>query len=202
MSSANDPAPRAPDAQVPPRSQARYRGILAAAGAALLTACLLLVPLNGAQDSGWTVLGTIALGLLLTSTALYAGSAAPGSRGGPTLGAPHPSGRRRLALRLAGVAAATGLVLVLGMVTARLFVPAPEQTVTVQFSDPTGRVILEYCPTLPGSFEAQARPADLSGGSSTLPIRVTADICGNPEFDKGIWLYLQRSGITIGVADR
>ncbi|KGJ82817.1 hypothetical protein GY21_00245 [Cryobacterium roopkundense] len=109
-------------------------------------------------------------------------------------------GRARFPAVLTAVAA--GLVLVLGVMAVLAVAPKPEQTVLVQFSDPTGRVILEYCPTLPGSFEAEARTADLSGTSRTIPVRVTADTCGNPQFERGIWLYLQRSGITLGVADR
>lgn len=183
--SRNDANPREATPREPGLRPARLAAALAAGGAAVLTVCILFLTTN--SGSIWPFVGLIGVVCLLGVTALCL-----------TIDADHPPTKRRRSLAaLAGVA---GLSAVVAMIAVRLFVPASDQTVLVQFSDPSGRVVIEYCPTLPSSFEAQARPADVAGTASTIPVRVTADICGNPEFNDGIWLYLQRSGVTIAMA--
>jgi hypothetical protein len=110
------------------------------------------------------------------------------------------------------VSAGTGLTLLgalLGMlglglatvaVALAVLVPAPAESISVQFTDLYGRVQLEYCPALPGSFDGIASHDDLIGSSTILPVKVTADICGNPDYTDGVWIYLNRDAIT--VADR
>ncbi len=83
------------------------------------------------------------------------------------------------------------------MVGVRFFIPAPSQQVLVQFSDLSGRVQLEYCPRLPASFEATAYADDLQGDSSVIPVRVSAEVCGDSRFDDGIWIYLHRASVTV-----
>ncbi len=83
------------------------------------------------------------------------------------------------------------------MLGARLFLPGGTQSVLVQFSDLSGRVQLEYCPTLPASFEAVAHTSDLLADTGVIPVRVTSDVCGAPEFDDGLWIYLHRSAVTL-----
>jgi len=170
---------------------------VAAVAGAVVVVCVMFAPTADTLGSAWPVLGLLSVLFFVAGGALCVALMPPReaaeSSGGRTR-------RTRLLGTLAVVAVGAGLVGVLGMVTTRVFVPAPEQTVIVQFSDPTGRVVIEYCPTLPGSFEAQARPAELNGTASVVPVRVTADVCGNPAFDRGVWLYLQRAGVTIAVA--
>ncbi|TDW31529.1 hypothetical protein EDD25_3348 [Cryobacterium psychrophilum] len=174
----------------PPEPRLRHGTLLAAfaaGGAAVLTVSLLFLPTTNESTPVWPALGLFGVACLL-GTVLLGLSA--GSARSP----------RNLRDRVATMTGVVAILAVLGMLAFKLFMPTADQTVTVQFSDPTGRIVLEYCPTLPGSFAGLARPADVAGTAATVPVRVTADICGNPEFTDGIWLYLQRSGVTLGVA--
>lgn len=119
----------------------------------------------------------------------------PAASGGAHAGADAARNRRSLntvlwviAVALAALAIITGL---------RLFLPSATQPVWVQFSDLSGRVQLEYCPSLPASFEGIARSEDLRGGSSVIPVKVTADVCGDAQFQDGVWIYLHRSSVTV-----
>jgi hypothetical protein len=33
--------------------------------------------------------------------------------------------------------------------------------------------------------------------TGVIPVKVTADVCGDPRFDEGVWIYLQRSAVTL-----
>lgn len=192
----NETSPRPPMSSPRP-AQSVILVAVAALAATVVVLCVMFAPTMETVGAIWPVLGLISLVFLVAGGAL---SAAVALRAARAASAPSAGGgRSRLALPAAALIVGVGLLGVLGMVMFRLFVPAPDQTVTVQFSDPTGRVVLEYCPTLPSSFEAQSRPADVAGTASVIPVRVTADICGNPAFDQGVWLYLQRAGVTIAV---
>jgi hypothetical protein len=131
---------------------------------------------------------------------------------GPTIdgtAVPVPSSESRPG---AAAQAGTGLTLVgallgtlgLGLATVAIalavLVPAPTESILVQFTDLYGRVQLEYCPALPASFDGIASADDLVGSSTILPVKVTAETCGNPDYTDGIWIYLNRAAITI--ADR
>ena len=75
--------------------------------------------------------------------------------------------------------------------------PAPTERIEVQFTDLYGRVQLEYCPDLPGSFAATASRADLAGSSTILPVKVSAETCGNSDYTDGVWIYLNRDSVTV-----
>ena len=115
--------------------------------------------------------------------------------------APHSQhlhrGKRGRASTAALWIIALALVAIGIMLGLRLFLPGGTQSVLVQFSDLSGRVQLEYCPTLPASFEAVAYTDDLLADTGVIPVRVTADVCGAPEFDDGLWIYLHRSAVTL-----
>jgi hypothetical protein len=139
-------------------------------------------------------------------------STAPSTPPGPTIdgtAVPAPSSESR---PTAAAQAGTGLTLVgallgtlgLGLATVAIalavLVPAPTESILVQFTDLYGRVQLEYCPALPASFDGIASADDLVGSSTILPVKVTAETCGNPDYTDGVWIYLNRAAITI--ADR
>lgn len=116
----------------------------------------------------------------------------------PVISRPHVHAHaRRGPLAVALWVIALALVAVAVMVGIKLFLPGGTQPVLVQFSDLSGRVQLEYCPSLPASFEGIARTDDLQGGSSVLPVRVSAEVCGDSRFDDGVWIYLHRSSVTV-----
>lgn len=181
-----------PTATIPPEPRLRHGtllAVLAAGGAMALTVSLLFLSATDGSAPIWSVLGLLGVALLLGTVVL-----------GLSAGRGH--GRTTRIDRVAGLTGLLAVLTVVGMLAARLFLPAADQSVTVQFSDPTGRVVLEYCPTLPSSFAGVARSSDISGTAATIPVRVTADVCGNPEFSDGVWLYLTRTGVTLGVAGR
>lgn len=127
------------------------------------------------------------------------GTAAPGpSASTPTrLGQPAdaPAGR---GLILAGTVLGTvGLALAAIAVALAALLPTPTEAIAVQFTDLYGRVQLEYCPDLPGSFAGTASHDDLAGSSRILPVKVTAEVCGNPDYTDGVWIYLNRNSITV-----
>jgi hypothetical protein len=109
----------------------------------------------------------------------------------------HPHRARRGPATIALWVIALALVAVAVMVGVKLFLPGGSQPVLVQFSDLSGRVQLEYCPSLPASFEAIAYTDDLLADTGVIPVKVTADVCGAPEFDDGVWIYLHRSAVTL-----
>jgi hypothetical protein len=114
---------------------------------------------------------------------------------------PAGTGRGGTGLALVGALLGTlGLGLATVAVALAVLVPAPTESILVQFTDLYGRVQLEYCPALPASFDGLASRDDLIGSSTILPVKVTAEICGSPDYSDGVWIYLNRDAITI--ADR
>jgi hypothetical protein len=89
------------------------------------------------------------------------------------------------------------LLLLAGVSVLGVLLPSMDRSVSVQFSDITGRVQLEYCPALPSSFDAMVKPIDLARSSTLLPVWVSSRDCGNPSYVNGVWLYLDRSTITV-----
>jgi hypothetical protein len=133
--------------------------------------------------------------------------APPGPTADGTAFAVPASGSRSAAapagtvLTLVGALLGTlGLGLATIAVALAVLMPGPTAAIEVQFTDLYGRVQLEYCPSLPGSFAGTASHDDLVGSSTILPVKVTAEVCGNPEYTDGVWIYLNRDAIT--VADR
>jgi hypothetical protein len=121
----------------------------------------------------------------------------PGGRGAEPAG----TGRGGTGLALVGALLGTlGLGLATVAVALAVLVPAPTESILVQFTDLYGRVQLEYCPALPASFDGIASRDDLIGSTTILPVKVTAEICGSPDYSDGVWIYLNRDAITI--ADR
>jgi len=96
-----------------------------------------------------------------------------------------------IGIGLAGLAVAAIAVLI------AVLIPTRTESIMVQFTDLTGRVQLEYCPGLPGSFSGLAAHTDLTGADTILPVKVSAETCGNPEFTGGVWIYLNRTSITV-----
>jgi hypothetical protein len=88
------------------------------------------------------------------------------------------------------------------MVGLQLYLPGPSQAVWVQFSELEGRVQLGYCPSLAGTFEGTALTRDLVDDSDIVPVKVTAEECGNTDFGDGVWLYLHRASVTIASTTR
>ncbi len=105
--------------------------------------------------------------------------------------------RIRSLSRLGAVFTVAAVLLFAGLGALRIFAPPTERPVSVQFSEISGRVQLEYCPSLPSSFDALAKPTDLAGSSTLLPVWVASGVCGNSSFPRGVWLYLNRSTITV-----
>lgn len=130
-----------------------------------------------------------------------AGSVAAGSGATDSAAAPaHPVTPGRGLTILGSVFGVVGLALAALAVVLTVLLPAPTARIEVQFTDLYGRVQLEYCPSLPGSFAATASLADLAGSATILPVQVSGETCGNPEFTDGVWIYLNRASVT--VADR
>ncbi|MEC5185335.1 pyruvate/2-oxoglutarate dehydrogenase complex dihydrolipoamide acyltransferase (E2) component [Cryobacterium sp. MP_3.1] len=111
--------------------------------------------------------------------------------------AAHAAAPRRGLTILGSVFGVVGLALAALAVVLTVLLPMPTQRIMVQFTDLYGRVQLEYCPSLPASFAATASRADLAGSSTILPVKVSGDICGDPEFTDGVWIYLNRSSVTV-----
>ncbi|TFD84798.1 hypothetical protein [Cryobacterium serini] len=141
--------------------------------------------------------------LLVIGILFYFGAAAAGQHDPGDL-EPARSARlaRRIHLRsrLGAVFAVSALLAVAAVGALRILTPPAERPVSVQFTEITGRVQLEYCPSLPSSFEALATPTDLASSSTLLPVWVASRVCGNPSFQHGVWLYLNRSSITVADA--
>lgn len=112
--------------------------------------------------------------------------------------AKRPSGAAGRGLTiLGGVLGLVGLALAALAVLLAVVLPTPTESIMVQFTDLYGRVQLEYCPSLPGSFAATASHDDLVGSATILPVKVTADVCGNPDYTGGVWIYLNRNAVTV-----
>jgi hypothetical protein len=129
----------------------------------------------------------------------------PGGNGADTAPLVAERAAQRGPMRLLTVLAAIFVATVLAVAVVaglKLFLPGDAQPVWVQFSDLKGRVQLGYCPGLAGNFEGTAFTQDLDGSSAVVPVKVTADECGNAKFVDGVWLYLHRSSITIGAISR
>ncbi len=94
------------------------------------------------------------------------------------------------------------LIVVAIMVGVKLFFPGSAQPVLVQFSDLSGRVQLEYCPSLPASFEGTAFSDDLRGEANLIPVKVSGEICGDTRFTEGVWIYLHRGSVTLASETR
>lgn len=109
----------------------------------------------------------------------------------------HPVAPGRGLTILGSVLGVVGLALAALAVVLTVLLPAQTARIEVQFTDLYGRVQLEYCPTLPGSFAATASQADLAGSSTILPVKVTGETCGNPEYTDGVWIYLNRASVTV-----
>ncbi|TFD91698.1 hypothetical protein E3T61_08320 [Cryobacterium lactosi] len=122
-----------------------------------------------------------------------AGPAAPDSAVTPA----HPVVPGRGLTILGSVLGVVGLALAALAVVLTVLLPAPTARIEVQFTDLYGRVQLEYCPSLPGSFTATASQADLAGSSTILPVKVSGETCGNPEYTDGVWIYLNRASVTV-----
>ena len=106
-----------------------------------------------------------------------------------------PAGR---GLTLTGTVLGTvGLARAAIAVALAALLPTPTAAIAVQFTDLYGRVQLEYCPDLPGSFAGTASHEDLVGSSTILPVKVTAEVCGNSDYTDGVWIYLNRAAITV-----
>jgi hypothetical protein len=97
------------------------------------------------------------------------------------------------------VAAVLAVAIMVGLT---LFLPGSSQAVWVQFSELEGRVQLGYCPSLAGTFEGTALTRDLDGSSDIVPVKVSAEECGNAIFADGVWLYLHRASVTIASTAR
>lgn len=118
---------------------------------------------------------------------------------------PGASRTARRGIRFLTVLAALFVAAVLAvaiMIGLTLFPPSASQTVWVQFSELEGRVQLGYCPSLAGTFEGTAFTGDLDGSSDIVPVKVSADECGNARFADGVWLYLHRASVTIASTAR
>lgn len=114
----------------------------------------------------------------------------------PAPDAPAGTGQTRIGTLLGTI----GLALAAVAVLLAVLLPRPTAAIMVQFTDLAGRVQLEYCPTLPGSFAGTASHDDLAGSSPILPVKVTAEACGNPEYTEGVWIYLNRASVTVADA--
>jgi hypothetical protein len=169
------------------RPQSGALGPALAVAAAVIAAGLMFAPRLTAYSeiSPWMVsaLGGFVLVLGGACVVFAATLAAAAARGG--------------LIKMGAVLGAAGLALTAVAVALAVVLPTPTETIMVQFTDLYGRVQLEYCPTLPASFEATASRNDLLGSSTILPVRVSAETCGNADYSDGVWVYLNREAITV-----
>lgn len=170
-----------------PHGPARFLTGLVAVGAIVLGTALLVLPI-AVPVLGWSVLALVALVLLLLSLALFGAASLPRV----------PAGGIRIITMIGVVSALLAVALVVIAVAMRLFLPLPDRSVVVQFSNLAGRVQIEYCPDLPASFAGRIAGADLDKATTTVPVWVSSKTCGNPEFPDGVRLHLERASITIG----
>ncbi|MDJ0378044.1 hypothetical protein [Cryobacterium sp. PH31-L1] len=202
-----------PPVSVIPDSSGPHRRAHARFLAALLSAAALAVAVWLALNTGHDVFGATrtqlllalaSIALLLTGITFYLAAAVANARSiSSDLDADQAAGtirRIRSLSRFGAVFALAAVMAIAGLGTLRILVPPAERPVSVQFSEITGRVQLEFCPSLPSSFEALAKPTDLASSSTLLPVWVASRVCGNPSFQHGVWLYLNRSTITVADA--
>ena len=192
-------APPVASGSSPWRRQAGLLGAAFAVAAAVIAAGLRFAPQVSAYSglSSWVFAGLLGFVLVLAGACVLFAASLPTS---PSSGHAHDDSRMPAGRGLTILGAVLGLV---GLALAALAVllavvlPAPTQRIMVQFTDLYGRVQLEYCPTLPGSFEATASQADLVGSSTILPVKVSGVTCGDPEYTDGVWIYLNRDSVTV-----
>lgn len=222
----NSPEPAGGAEQSAWRRQAGFLGAAFAIAAAVIAAGLRFAPQVSAYSglSPWVFAGVLGFVLVLGGACVLFSASLPPRQAGPVQagtvqagpvqagypagppsaegpatagrgGRPPASGRGLTilgaTLGLVGLGLAALAVIIAGLL------PAPTQTIMVQFTDLYGRVKLEYCPTLPASFSATASQSDLVGSSTILPVKVSGDTCGNSEYTNGVWIYLNRDAVTI-----
>jgi hypothetical protein len=187
------------------RAHARFVAALLSA-AAFAIAVWLAVNTNDAV-SGSTrdqlLISLASIVLLIIGILFYLSAAATGQHDPEDFEPGRPariSRHVRSFSRLGAVFAVAALLAVAALGALRILAPPAERPVSVQFTEISGRVQLEYCPGLPSSFEALARPTDLASSSTLLPVWVATRVCGNPSFQHGVWLYLNRASITVADA--
>lgn len=205
------PVNKIPDTSAPQRrTHARFVAALLSP-AALAVAVWLAFSTSDVAAASTRIQHLVALGafvlFLIGITFYLAAAAATGSRdrGKPGVqieadGAGRTIRRIRSLSALGAVFALAAVLAIAGLGALRIVAPPANRPVSVQFSEITGRVQFEYCPSLPGSFEALVKPPDLAGSSTLLPVWVAGTVCGNPSFQNGVWLYLNRSTITVADA--
>ncbi|TFD03596.1 MULTISPECIES: hypothetical protein [unclassified Cryobacterium] len=202
-----------PPASLIPDSSGPHRRAHARFLAALLCAAALAVAVWLALNTGEDVYGATrtqlflalaSIALLLIGITFYlAASMATARSISSDLEVDRAARTIRRIRSLSGFGAVFAIAAVMaiaGLGALRILAPPAERPVSVQFSEVTGRVQLEYCPSLPSSFEALAKPTDLASSSTLLPVWVASRVCGNPSFQHGVWLYLNRSTITVADA--
>ena len=187
------------------RAHARFVAALLSA-AAFAIAVWLAVHTNDAV-SGSTrdqlLISLVSIVLLIIGTVFYLSAAVTGQHDSEDFEPARPmrvARRVRSLSRFGAVFAVAALLAVAALGALRILAPPAERPVSVQFTEITGRVQLEYCPGLPSSFEALAKPTDLASSSTLLPVWVASRVCGNPSFQQGVWLYLNRASITVADA--
>ncbi|WP_104162418.1 hypothetical protein [Cryobacterium sp. N22] len=195
------------------RHQARFLGGAFAVAAAVIAVGLRFAPAVTAYSglSPWVFAGLLGFILVLTGACVLFAASLPTATHStarsqattPTQPTAHPAEhsaahppRRGLTI-LGSVFGVVGLALAALAVVLTVLLPTPTQRIMVQFTDLYGRVQLEYCPSLPASFAATASRADLVGSSTILPVKVTGEVCGDPEFTGGVWIYLNRASVTV-----
>ena len=200
------PSPAGPVKPSAWRHQARFLGGAFAVAAAVIAVGLRFAPAVTAYSglSPWVFAGLLGFILVLTGACvLFAASLPTATHSAARSTTPDPAEhsaahppRRGLTI-LGSVFGVVGLALAALAVVLTVLLPTPTQRIMVQFTDLYGRVQLEYCPTLPASFAATASRADLVGSSTILPVKVTGEVCGDPEFTGGVWIYLNRASVTV-----
>lgn len=164
---------------------ARFVGLAGLALAFWLAFASPIAASGAARASQLVSLG--ALGLCAAALASYLAASAP-----------RRSSRATTRLVRLGTLSTTVAFLMLAAVALlALIAPPLERNVSIQFSDISGRVQLEFCPDLPSSFDAFVRSSELASSSTLLPVRVTRSTCGSPAESTSVWLYLNRSSITV-----
>lgn len=171
------------------RREARFLGVAFLGAAAVIAVSLWSAPGVTAYAGlrPWVFAALLGFILVLAGACVLFGASLP---------RPVPAPERGLTI-LGSVLGVIGLALAALAVVLAVLLPAPTQRIMVQFTDLAGRVQLEYCPTLPGSFTGTASQADLAGSSTILPVKVDAHTCGDPEFTDGVWIYLNRRSVTV-----
>ena len=197
--------PKQPPAAKPSawRREARFLGAAFAVAAAVIALGLRFAPEVTAYAGlgPWVFAALLGFLLVLAGACVLFGASLPGARYPASPGSAPPAAQtappeRGLTI-LGSVLGVVGLALAALAVVLAVMLPGPTQRIMVQFTDLSGRVQLEYCPTLPGSFAGTASQSDLVGSTTILPVRVEAQTCGNPEYTDDVWIYLNRRSVTV-----